>query len=126
VSELAIRAPIFRGKVDKGRLILDNRDKFRRYLASFEGKTFELILRERQPWRSEEQNRYYFGVVVAMVSEHTGHTPEESHQILKDQFKVETTTKMKTVEFQEYVENCRRYAAETLGLPIPDPGQIDY
>lgn len=61
-----------------------------------------------------------------MISDRTGCDPEETHQNLKEHFKVDTTTKMKTVEFQEYIERCRRFAAEFLELNIPDPDQIDF
>jgi len=121
-----MKAPIFRGKVEGGRIRLDNRDRFRPYLASFEGKRIELVLRERTEQRSEQQNAYYHAVVVKMISNDTGHDPEETHRTLKEHFKIGTTTKMKTVEFQEYIENCRRFAAEFLGLNIPDPDSVDY
>lgn len=123
---MGLRAPIFRGRVENGRIKLDNKDRFRHYLASFEGKRIELILRERTVGRSARQNAYYHGVVVKMISDRTGCDPEETHQNLKEHFKVDTTTKMKTVEFQEYIERCRRFAAEFLELNIPDPDQIDF
>lgn len=121
-----MRPPIFRGKVEKGRIQLDNKDRFRPYLASFEGKRIELILRERSEGRSDQQNAYYHGVVVKMISDATGHDPEETHQKLKEHFKVKTTTTMKTAEFQEYIEKCKRFAAEFLELNIPDPDSVDY
>lgn len=121
-----MRAPIFRGKVSQGRIKLDNPGRFKEYLASFEGKKIELVLRERTVERSDRQNAYYHGVVVKMISDKTGHDPEETHQNLKEHFKIITTTKMKTTEFQEYIERCRRFAAEFLELNIPDPNQVDY
>jgi hypothetical protein len=122
---MGLKAPIFRGKVEGGRIRLDNKDRFRPYLASFEGKRIELIVRERTEQRSEQANAYYHGIVVKMISDATGHDPQETHQRLKDHFKVGTTTKMKTAEFQEYIENCRRFAAEFLNLNIPDPNSVD-
>ena len=121
-----MKPPIFRGKVENGRIRLDNKDRFRPYLQSFEGKRIELVLRERTETRSDQQNAYYHGVVVKMISDKTGHDPEETHQKLKEHFKVQTTTKMKTAEFQEYIENCRRFAAEFLEINIPDPDSVDY
>ena len=123
---MGLRAPIFRGKVENGRIKLDNKDRFRPYLASFEGKRVELVLRERTVERLERQNAYYHGVVVKMISDKTGHDPEETHQNLKEHFKIATTTKMKIAEFQEYIERCRRFAAEFLELNIPDPNQVDF
>lgn len=121
-----MKPPIFRGKVEKGRIDLDNRGAFRTYLQSFEGKRVELVLRERSPYRSDEQNRYYHGVVVAMISDHTGYTPEETHDQLKAKFKVESTSRMKSADFQEYISRIVHWAASDLGVCIPDPNQIDF
>ncbi len=112
--------------MEGGRIRLDNKDRFRPYLQSFEGKRIELVLRERTEARSDQANAYYHGVVVKMISEKTGHDPEETHQKLKEHFKVLTTTTMKTTEFQEYIERCKRFAAEFLELNIPDHDSIDY
>src|SRR3990167_9114034 len=38
------------------------------------------------PWRNQRstnQNNYYFGVVLAVISAHTGHSPQELHEIFK-------------------------------------------
>ena len=32
-----------------------------------------------------------------------------------------STTQLDTVGFTEYIEHCRRFAAEFLGIDIPDP-----
>lgn len=105
---------------------MDNKDRFRVYLSTFENKRIELVLRERNTGRSDEANRYYWGIVIEMISEHTGHTPDETHEILKEKFHVESTAKLKTGEFQEYVTKIVRFAASELNLAIPDPGQVDY
>ena len=67
-GEEIMRPPIFRGKVVKGKIELDNRDRFRVYLSTFEGKRIELVLRERNTGRSDEANRYYWGIVINMLS----------------------------------------------------------
>ena len=88
--------------------------------------------------RSGQQNRYYWGVVCKLVSDHTGYTPEESHQIMAEMFlsyekegKVFTrsTTKLRTADFEIYMEQCRRWAAMELRiyLPLPnEPGNYFY
>jgi hypothetical protein len=121
-----IRPPIFYGKVEKGRIALDNRERFAPYLKSFEGKRIELVLREKRTTRSEDYNRYYWGIVVKMIADKTGFEPEESHEALKRRFKVQSTSKLKSKEFDEYVQGVIRWAAEFLDLPIPSPNQIDY
>lgn len=88
--------------------------------------------------RSLQQNRYYWGVVCNLVSDHTGYAPEESHQIMAEMFLsyenkgkafTKSTTKLKTVEFEEYMEKCRRWAAMELQVYIPlpnEPGNFFY
>jgi hypothetical protein len=36
--------------------------------------------------RSNQQNRYYFGVVVAEIAKHSDHDPEQVHELLKQMF----------------------------------------
>ena len=85
--------------------------------------------------RTNPQNKYYFGVVLALISSETGHTPDECHEIFKAKFipikqlrvggKIYhipgSTKELMTVEFNEYIEKIRRFAAEKLSLSIPDP-----
>ena len=87
--------------------------------------------------RSIEQNGYYWGIVINMIAEEMGHTPDEVHQILAKMFlkikEVEidgviyaitkSTTKLKTDEMEEYLEKCRRYASINLHIVIPLPNE---
>jgi len=75
--------------------------------------------------RSNPQNKYYFGVVVDMISEETGNEPEETHELLKLKFLKPmgkaNTTQLDTREFNLYIEKIQRWAAIELGCIIPDP-----
>ena len=122
-----MRTPIFRGTVTHGRIVLDNRDRFREHLAAHEGKRIELTLREKQETVTDPQRRFYQGVVIKMISEKTGDTPADTHENMKKMFNNgETTTKLKTKEFNEYMGQVMQWSAEFLDHPIPDPGQVDY
>ena len=131
-----IRPPIFRGNVLKSKIKLDNPSRFMEYLATFEGRRIEFVLRERRAERSNQQNAYYWSVIVAMLAEHTGYSNEEMHENLKRMFlgqidehglmRVGSTAKLKTEEFQEYIAKIMRWAAMDLSLVLPDPKQIDY
>lgn len=92
--------------------------------------------------RSNQQNRYYFGLVVPMIQKSIndlGHdfTKEEIHEWLKDKFNLkevvnfntgeydyipQSTTRLNKSDFSEYVDKIQRFAAEFLTLEIPDPG----
>lgn len=82
--------------------------------------------------RSIQQNKYYHGVVCKLISDHTGYTCDEIHQILAEQFLfyekdgrsfVKSTTKLKTNEFEAYMEECRRWASAELQVYIPLPNE---
>lgn len=84
--------------------------------------------------RSLQQNSYYWGVICKLVSDHTGYSPEETHQIFAEMFLsyekdgrtfTRSTTKLKTAEFEEYMENCRRWAAMELQVYCPLPNEHD-
>lgn len=82
--------------------------------------------------RSNQQNRYYHGVICKLVADHTGYSPDETHQILAEMFLsyekdgrtfVTSTTKLKTVKFEAYMEQCRRWAAMELQVYVPMPNE---
>ena len=84
--------------------------------------------------RSNPQNNFYWGVPLEIISEHTGFTTQEVHEILKNKFlktiKVinnleyhssKSTTELTTGEFKRYIEDIQQWASEVLGVIIPDP-----
>ena len=107
--------PVFHGSITKGRLALDNPDRYLVYMAGLEGKRVELVLRKKRSKRSDQANRYYFGVVVKILGNFCGMDPDEMHSALKVKFlsdhhedekglmKVGSTAKLSTDEFTQYV-----------------------
>ena len=84
--------------------------------------------------RSNQQNAYMWGVVYDLISKHTGYTPDEIHQILAETFLsyekdgrtfTRSTTRLKTAEFEQYMEQCRRWAAMELKVYCPLPNEPD-
>ncbi len=106
--------------------------KIRRYME--EGTAYILEIKKAKNKRSLRQNSYYWGVVVALVSDHTGYTTHEAHQELASMFLsythengkrfVKSTTELNTLEFEQYTEKCRRWAATELDITIPLPNEI--
>jgi hypothetical protein len=101
-----------------------------------------LILKKKKKQRSHEQLRYLWSVVYDMISKETGMSREEIHEAMKYRFlyemrrivnKDKTVSALKTVksisdlgdvdtnEMFDYIENVRQWAAEFLGVVIPDP-----
>ena len=129
---------IFHGKITQGKLQLDSPSAYLRQIAALEGQQIELVLRKHKSHRSNQQNAWYWGVIVELISQHTGYTPSEAHEALKFRFlsdhnpdhqgliKIKSTSQLSTKEFAEYCDRIVRWAAEHMEIFIPDPGQVDY
>lgn len=94
--------------------------------------------------RSGNQNRYYFGVMVDLISEYTGFTRNELHEVLKHKFLRKTlwipkkdgvkeqsiitysTTDLTTKQFEDYLSEIRQWASSDLGLFLPEPNEEIY
>lgn len=128
--------PIFYGQVKNGRLALDKRDKFQKYLLSLNGAV-QLRLEKIKNIRTLAENRYYWGVIVKMVSDAMAVIPDHAHEFLKALFLksgvdfkgkrytiVRSTASLSVKEFEEYCEQCRAWAASELETAIPLPNEI--
>ncbi len=94
--------------------------------------------------RSNNQNSYYWGVIISLLSEHTGFSPDEMHEILKHKFLrrtlwvrtkhgtqeqsiiAQSTTRLTTKQFEEYQSQIRQWASMDLGVFLPEPNEVDY
>jgi hypothetical protein len=128
--------PIFDGTVSpEGKLSLDKSPQFKDYLRGLAGKRVQLTVEKYRKKRSPDQNAWYWGVAVKLISQHTGYDPQEVHLALRYEFcpKViignvavpRSTTKLDTMEFGEnMMERVVRWAAERLQIVIPLPGEV--
>ena len=139
--------PTFDAKVIKhqGKHVLEwapgDKEAMSRWLQTFKPETrVEITIRKRKRKRTNDQNAYYWGVVIPILANHFGHdNPEDMHTDLKELFnpiesKVQpgkkiggSTTKLSTVEFMasdtSYVERICRWSAMEHGLYIPPPSK---
>jgi len=124
----------YSGVVKDGKFIPDDKNYFYEYYRR-EGKRINVIIQSERKTRSNDQNRYLWGVVYDFISAETGHDNEEIHEIMRHQFLMthtdigdypKSTTKLSTVEFMEYIEKIRVWAGEYLGIRIPLPHEVDY
>lgn len=125
----------------RGALTYDRRT-FGRLAAQLRDGHYELYVQRLRAARSQQANRYYWGVVIKALCDHTGYTPDELHEVLKQKFLPKSlalldgngdvkgefvmggsTAKLKVDEFHAYLEQVRRFAAEELGVYTPDPGE---
>jgi hypothetical protein len=129
---------IFHGKVQKGKLILDSPTAYLKRITMLEGKPVEVVLRIHKSQRSTHQLRYYWGVIIELLAQHCGYTPEEMHESLKYLFlsdhemdlnelvRIKSTAQLSTKEFADYIDRIVRWAAVKLEIYLPDPNQVDY
>jgi ABC-type taurine transport system substrate-binding protein len=129
---------IFDGTIKENKLFVDKSEQFKQHLVSLNGKRVQVTVEKIKHKRSNNQNQYYWGVVVKLIAQHTGHDPEQIHELLKSKFSPRwnfqvgrgwlgiptSTTRLDTLEFVEYTEKCRMSANEFLGLQIPLPGEV--
>ncbi len=135
------------GEIRGGRIHFEDRREFDAAVRrEFRDKAQVKVEVERlQATRSLDQNRGYWGVIVEAISDHTGYTPEETHEILKqkfipkklaiqdkngevkDEFVVGGSTRqMNTKDFGEYMERIKEWAAVELDIYIPDFNDTGY
>lgn len=126
------------GKVEKGKFIPEDKERFRAAFYGHEGKRVRVTVDRFRNRRSTEQNKYYFGVIVPAIGKAIGESDLEAvHDMLKAEFNHQivaigdkemkvpkSTAKLETVEFSEYMEKVRTFAAQFLSLYIPDPMEI--
>jgi len=120
-----------------GLLQVEQKKEFFDYVKSLgkNGEKFVIILDKIRKNRSNKQNAYYWGVVLAILGEELGYTVDEMNEAIKLQFlldrskRIPTTRSMKdlsTAEFEEKLSKIRMWASLELQINIPEPNEIDF
>lgn len=128
--------PVFTGRVAQGKVEWDSPAEAARWTRTLEGERIQITIRKWRGRRTDNANRYYWGVVVALIAEHCGYDPEECHDALKLLFltdhgsegplpHVKSTASLNTTEFCDYIDRVRAWAATDLGVVIPDPNSVE-
>ena len=120
----------FQAIAQDGKLVFKNRPKFDAYVSRLTG-IWDVIIKRPEKIRSDPQNRYYWGIIVKMLGAELGYEKNEIHEALKWKFlqipgklpTVKSTTKLSTVEFNDYIDEIVRWAAIDLGVVLPDPDE---
>lgn len=128
------------GVIRRGKLKVSNGTKWIEAIRNFGEGPVLVTLKRVRATRSLQSNAFYWGVVVHAISEHTGYTPEETHdalkmlflpkhlayadgngEVIKDLVIGGSTTQLNQVEFSNYVAQIKDWARETLQIAIPEP-----
>lgn len=128
--------PQFIAQYIDGKIRTNNPAMFESVLRGFKDH-FLIIIEPYRKTRSGQQNRYYWGVVIERLSNHTGFTKDEMHEVLKYKFLsfekesrdgqkfivTRSTVSLDTKEMEDYLESVRRWAAQDLNCDIPEPNE---
>lgn len=100
------------------RLEMSSPDWYQHAINEFhEGEIVSLVITTKRPKRSDQQNRYYWGAYLPLISKQTGHSIEELHELFKGMFLTKaivevlgskvrmrgSTAKLSKSEFTEYI-----------------------
>jgi len=122
---------------DDGIWIAEDKQNFKIFL---EKNAYKRTILKTKVWkkeRSNNQNAYYWGVVIELICEHTGYFPFELHELMKFQFNrvvrkdnfgneksfPGSTTDLDTMSFEVYLDKIRKWAAIEYGIYIPLPNE---
>lgn len=127
----------FKGKVINGRFFPFDIDSYETFLHSLEDREVVATIGEFKKDRTDPQLRYYWGVVVRLISETTGYSKDEVHSILgtmflKDSMEfngknytvIKSISSIKSDAFSEYIEQCKAWASMEISCYIPDAERV--
>lgn len=134
--------PVFNGSVSlDGKLSLDVAERGLRagYLKRLAGKPVEIVIKKLQSKRSQQQNRWHFGVAIPILAAEFGYDRHESEALhyalvakcfgtrLDAKLGIEVpnvrSSKLTTAQFSELMEWEVRFAATEYGIVVPLPGE---
>lgn len=82
---------------------------------------YEIKRKQKKSIRTLQQNNYYWGVVVPIISQFHGYFEVETHELIKSIFKLETTTWLDTAEFKWLIDQIREIWETKYEVTIPLP-----
>ena len=130
----------FLANIEDGEMTIEEPEALKKFVAKKSGRVFVTVQHMKKP-RSNNQNKYYWGVVITLISEHTGEDPQDVHAFLGGKFLSQvieistkgqvtdsvsittSTTELSTTEFESYMKKSRSWASMFLSVFIPDPNE---
>lgn len=135
--------PIFRARRNKSVIELYSKQTFDIYIQTLK-EELDIIVKNHKgiaKQRSVNQNNYYWGVVLPLISDCTGYEINECHEILKSIFlsyevklklkkgesninTSKSTSNFTTVQMEEYLTKVRQWASQELSCYVPLPNEV--
>ena len=116
----------FNCKKENDKLIMDNKKVFNDFINSLQDGDYTMCITRNIDKRSINQNNYYQGVCLPIILrglQDVGYvevkTKEDANQFVKYIIGVEETSKLNSIEFNEFLEKIAHWASSFLGVVIP-------
>jgi hypothetical protein len=128
------RATFIGHVAENGALSFDFPKTVKEYLLSLAGAEVDVQIGKHYKKRTEQENRYYYGVIIPIVAEEIG---EEDKDIVHSWLQIAVdhkktigghdvplgTSELSTVEFEDYASRARMFASKFLNVYIPLPNE---
>lgn len=126
---------IFFGKIENSKLVLNEPDNYKIFLSKIKDYPSVIVnIEKRKKTRTLDQNSYYWGYVLDLISSETGHSNNELHSIFKKMFLSKrfiklggkereaepTTTILDVGEFIDYIDKIKVFSSQELGITFLD------
>jgi len=131
--------PLLPARIEQGKILFRDPLPLSKILSQYNSQDVNVSIKPLRNNRSDSQNRYYWGVVVSILSDHTGYSRDEIHEILRGKFLSDSksiagediryshsTTELDTLEFEDYLQKIREWASVKFEIFIPLPNEVDY
>jgi len=112
-----------------GQAKMKNRQAFVDQIAAMRpGTVVEIMVAEEPLHPTHDQHKYYRGVVLEVISEHTGHTEEYLRGYLLEEIaglaEGDGTSGMTMQEMSDYIEACCCWCWDHFGFIPPAPESV--
>lgn len=125
----------FLAKISDGKLDYYDPTAIRQRVAKLNNFEVWITIVKKSKARSDNQNRYYWGVVIKILAQELGYMEEEIHDTLKAKFLTDRTGKIEivrstaslaTIDFENYLSAVRMWASSELNIYISQPNEVPF
>lgn len=124
------------GHIKEGVHTFDNERWYRGTIQQYDDTPTIITIERKKKSKSQEQLGYLWGVIYPLISQHTGHSIEDLHDVFKtkylkrkilwrgaDMVTTGSTVGLSSNEMSEFISNVKLEANE-LGIEVPEPDKL--
>jgi hypothetical protein len=121
-----------------GKIVIDNPHTFRADKEALKGRRINIILEPDEELCPPNLRAYYWSVIVEIISDHTGNSPQKIHKYLKKQYlkyviktdregnliELDTITKLYESQFKKFINVIIAEESAEHGYVFPEPSRV--